>query len=138
SLEARNAFIRNAIKSTVGRLHDLNKEVVLILPFPFFNKPIAKHVIHHLQYGSALDSSIAHEAYEKMARSGIRDLIIDAATSAGAKFIDPMQVLCNAESCPYHRGLVSRYKDRSHISVETALDFRDAIAAMLMQDSHTP
>jgi peptidoglycan/LPS O-acetylase OafA/YrhL len=127
----RAAFARLATR--IDELREKGIAVTLIMPLPDAAFDVPHESVKRAYFGNAPDALQPIERAETAARSSeARALLEELAQSTGARLIDPLEAMCDAEHCAVSRdGVRPDYRDSNHLTrraiLDGRLDFIDAI-----------
>ncbi len=141
-----------AFARLASKIDDLQKKgiaVTLVLPLPDAAIDLPHESVKRTYFGAAPDALQPIDQAETAARaSEARALLTQIAQSTGARLIDPLETMCEAERCAVSRdGVRPDYRDSNHLTGrairEGRLGFIDAILtpnqdAELQADKKTP
>ncbi|WP_051231268.1 acyltransferase family protein [Kaistia adipata] len=125
-----------AFARLAGKIDELRKKgiaVTLVLPLPDAAIDLPHESVKRAYFGVAPDALAPIDRTETAARaSEARTMLTRIAQSTGARLVDPLETMCEAERCAVSRdGVRPDYRDSNHLTrraiLEGRLDFIDAI-----------
>lgn len=124
------AFTENQLTMDIAALTKLGKRVLLILPFPGYQRPVALYLARGGLDARFLIPKLSHRQHlERNAPATAMLRRIAAAQSV--RLIDPAEILCARGECEFERGGVALYRDGEHLVPDGARLLTPALASAI-------
>jgi peptidoglycan/LPS O-acetylase OafA/YrhL len=118
SADALN-FMSDQLSRDVRNLKAQGKRVVIVLPFPSYERPIASTLARQTFWNrqQPTDDSFAGPV-DRI--DWISTALRQVASATGAELLDPTAAICGSGKCPVERDGIALYRDASHLTREGA------------------
>ena len=118
------AFAR--LTAEIAALREKGIAVTLVQPLPDAAIDIPHESVKRAYFGVEPDALQPIDRAETIARSSeARALVSELARSTGARLLDPLETMCEAERCAVSRdGVRPDYRDNNHLTRRAILDGR--------------
>jgi peptidoglycan/LPS O-acetylase OafA/YrhL len=121
-------LLRRTLARTLAAVKATGAQPVVVDPIPVIGWDVPTTLARALEWGRPRPAPLSRAAYDER-QASTRAVILSDAREAGARVIDPVDVLCDSDICVDSEDGASFYKDNNHLSGLGARRLAGLIAA---------
>lgn len=135
SVDDNRSHFEAALTYTLEFLENSGKDVIIVLPTPEFEFIVPRKMAHLIFNSVPLeDHYLSMDAY-RLRSGAVRSILSTAGASSAATLIDPLDVLCELDFCPFDDYAGNpRYEDANHLSFVGALPLANLIVETVLSN----